>query len=149
MSPHPGTRLLGWLALLWCVAWSRDLIGAWLHAPYDRLGPVAAVAWMIALRQATMTTCDVSGGWLLGAGLLSFVGIAGELNVALHLALAMAAAAVVGGRQKGLALLLLAIGWMPALGWVMRWAGPAVTNLVRLFDAGLAIGLAWRWKTTR
>ncbi len=146
MNEVAGVKRIGWLALLWCAAWSGDLIAAWIHAPYDRLGAVAALAWSLAFGSAARTTRDLSGFWLFAGGVASFVGVAGELNVAQHAALAMVAAAIVGGRSKGYWLLFLAVGWMPALGWAMRWAGPVATNLIRLLDSGIALGLAWRWR---
>jgi hypothetical protein len=149
MKPTNAERGLGWLALTWCGAWCADLVAAWRFAPYDRLGVVAALAWLAALVVAARTSSRLARGWLVAGGLLSFVGVAGELNVAQHGAFALVAGAVAGGGSRAWWLLLLAPGWMPVLGWALRSAGPEVVNGLRVLAGVAAAGLAWHWSRAR
>lgn len=149
MSNPVGVRWLGWLALAWCAAWCADLIDAWRHAPFDKLGVLAAAGWLAAFAVAVRQPAKLAGAWLALGGLASFVGVAGELNVAQHVALALVGAALVGGKGPGCVLLLLAVGWMPVLGWALRWAGPDATNSVRVLSGLAAAGCAWRWSRMR
>jgi hypothetical protein len=146
MSEPAPNRWIGWIALLWCAGWSTDLLAAWRHAPYDRLGWVAASGWAIAFLVAAKSSTRLAGWWLAVGGLASFISVAGELNVAQHAALALVAAALAGGGFRGAVLVLLALGWMPVLGWALRATGPAAVNSLRAVAALAAVGTAWRWR---
>jgi hypothetical protein len=149
MNQTNAERGLGWLALAWCGAWCADLVAAWRFAPYDRLGAVAALAWLVALVVGARNSSRLARGWLAAGGLVSFVGVAGELNVAQHGALALVAGAVAGGGLRAWWFLLLALGWMPVLGWALRSAGPEVVNGLRVLTGVTAAGLAWQWSRAR
>lgn len=133
---------LGLATLVWCLAWSGDLVAAWRHAPYDRFGWVAALAWLALVAVLGARTKARENRWLVVAWIFSFLGIAGNLNVARHAALALAGAAWVGGGwMRGLAVMVAAASWMPALGWGARGLGAEAVNGLRLAGA-VACGLA-------
>ena len=77
---------------------------------------------------------------------MSFVGVAGDLNVARHVALAAAGAAWVGGGRLGWVIVALAVFWMPALGWAGRSLGADVVNGLRVIGALAYVGFAWKQK---
>jgi hypothetical protein len=130
---------LGW-ALFWC----GDVVTAWRHAPYDRLGWVAAAGWAAFVLMAGRRSASAAGWWLAAAWVVSCSGVAGELNIAQHAGLALAGAAWAGGGWRGLAVLVLAAGWMPALGWATRGAGSDATTALRALAGAAGAALAWR-----
>jgi hypothetical protein len=145
-SPLP----LALATVAWGAAWSApSLLQAWRDAPFDRLGALAAAAWALAAAAAFRRGHPPSGLWVAAAWLASFAGVAGELNVALHAALALAAGALAAHGVQRLALLLLAVSWMPALGWALREAGPAAVNGLRVAGAVAALTLAGWWRFRR
>jgi len=130
--------------LAWTLFWCGDVVTAWRSAPYDRLGWVAAVGWVALVVMAGAKSARSAGLWVAAALLVSCAGVAGELNVAQHAGLALAGAAWAGGGWRGLIVVLLATGWMPALGWATRGFGAEVVGGLRV-SAGLAsAALAWR-----
>jgi hypothetical protein len=131
---QPGWKLLLLATLAWCAAWSADLVDAWRHAPFDRLGWCAMLAWLAAIGTARKAECGggLSLALVIGAWVVSLVGIAGELNVAGHVALALAGAGCVRDRRVALVLVALAPGWMPAFGWLLRDAGAHLVLLLRM-----------------
>lgn len=130
--------------LVWTLAWCGDVLQAWRDSPYDRFGWAAAAGWAAWVVIAGRGAARAPGGWLAAAWALSFVGVAGELNIVQHTAVAFAGAAWAGGGRRGVGVLLLAAGWMPALGWALRGAGAEVVVGLRV-AAGLAgAALAWR-----
>jgi hypothetical protein len=142
-SPLP----LALATVAWGAAWSApSLFQAWRDAPFDRLGAVAAAAWALAAAAAFRRSHAPAGLWLAAAWLASFAGVAGELNVALHAALALAAAALAATTGRRLALVALAVSWMPALGWALRETGPAMVNGLRLAGGVAALALAVGWR---
>jgi hypothetical protein len=145
-SPLP----LALATVAWGAAWSApSLLQAWRDAPFDRLGSVAAAAWALAVVASFRRGHPPSGVWLAGSWLASFAGVAGELNVALHAALALAAGALAANGAQRLALLGLAVAWMPALGWALREAGPGAVNGLRAAGAVAAVALALWWRRRR
>lgn len=133
--------------LAWSAAWCGDLIAAWRHAPYDRAGVVAALAWGLFVARLGRRAEETRGGWLGLAWACSFIGIAGDLNVARHAAVAFAGAAWAGGGWgRGAGVVLLAAGWMPALGWAGRGLGADGVNGLRLAMAAGALAMLWRWR---
>jgi hypothetical protein len=132
--------------LAWSAAWCGDLLAAWRHAPYDRLGCLAAAGWLGAVVVAGSRATRPDGRWLVAAWMVSFVGVAGDLNVARHAALAAAGAAWVGGGRRGWTIVGLAVFWMPALGWAGRSLGADAVNSLRVFGALACAWFAWKQK---
>ncbi len=133
---------LGLATFVWCMAWCGDLVAAWRHAPYDRFGWVAALAWLGLVAGQGARTKARENRWLVAAWIFSFLGVAGNLNVARHAALALAGAAWAGGGWvRGLVVMGVAVFWMPALGWGARGLGAEAVNGLRLAGA-VACGLA-------
>jgi hypothetical protein len=130
--------------LAWTLCWCGDVAVAWRDAPYDRLGVIAAAGWIAFVWMAGLIAPAASGWWLAAAWVFSCAGAAGELNVAQHAGLALAGAAWAGGGRKGLAVLLLAAGWMPALGWSARGAGADFAAVLRVLAGAAGALLAWR-----
>lgn len=138
---------LGLVTLVWSAAWCADLADAWRHAPYDRLGWLAAAGWMAAVAAGGGDGRAVSRGWLALSWLATLGGVAGELNVAQHVGLGLAGAAWVGGGGRGGLVLALAASWWPAAGWLGRGAGVEAVLAARVVGALLGVGLAWVWWT--
>ena len=132
--------------LVWSATWCGDLLAAWQHAPYDRFGWLAAAVWVTAVVMTGRRATRPDGRWLLVAWVMSFVGVAGDLNVARHVALAAAGAAWVGGGRLGWVIVALAVFWMPALGWAGRSLGADVVNGLRVIGALAYVGFAWKQK---
>ena len=144
MKPRREGLVFCLVTLVWMLAWCGDIVQAWRHSPYDRLGWVAAGGWAAWVVLAGRRVTHASWVWWAAAWLVSFVGVAGELNVVQHAALALAAAAWVGGGGRGWGVLVLAAGWLPALGWVGRGAGAELVLGVRLLAGTAGLVLAWR-----
>lgn len=132
------------VTLAWTLVWCVDLAQAWRDSPYDRFGWLAAAGWVAWVWLAGRRAKCVPGLWLAAAWGVSFVGVAGELNVLQHAGLALAGAAWAGGGRRGMIALVLALGWVPALGWALKGAGAEVVPGLRLTTALVAAGLAWR-----
>jgi hypothetical protein len=143
-------RWFGIFTILWTAAWCANLAEAWLHAPYDRLGPIAAVAWVlaaIALPRLPVPTRSL----LVAAWLASLIGVVGSLNVARHLALVCAVSAWLPSLPLRVTLGSSALVWMPALGWALSGFSPALVNTVRVVAAAgvLAFALVIRTRSPK
>ncbi len=121
----------------WTLYWCGDVATAWRHSPFDQFGWMAAAGWAAYVFMAGRRSAAAAGWWLAAALAVSCAGVAGELNVAQHAGLALAGAAWAGGGWRGVGVLVLAAGWVPALGWAGRGFGADGLAGVRV-AAGLA-----------
>ena len=140
-APTASFRWFGVFTLLWTAAWCTPLADAWQHAPYDRMGPVAAILWILAA--VALPHAPVPARWLLVvAWLASLIGVVGSLNVARHLAVVGAMAAWLPSLPLRLSLAVAALAWMPALGWALSGWSPFAVNALRLAAAAAVLAFA-------
>jgi hypothetical protein len=134
-------------------AWNaRNLVSAWLHAPFDRRGIPAFVLWNVPIAclwisrllnsrnpksEIRNRRCPVSPVAFAIALVVSFSGVAADLYVLEYLGLAIALAGFLPVRPATFAWLACACAWMPAAGWAFSSCGPALVNSFRA-----VIGLA-------
>ena len=138
-----------WLVTLFCAWHAADLVHAWRHSPYDRLGWLAMIIWVIP------------AGWAIGRGAhdiyqfklamislaLALIGVIGDLNFLVYWGLAGALGSLAHFRPRAAWLwLALAGSWMPALGWLgsETYLGPITVNGLRVALAVLAAVIGWR-----
>jgi hypothetical protein len=142
-----------WLVALAVVAYAacqaQDLVSAWRHAPYDRLGWLAFVIWMSPLGWARglgkVPRAEPVGG-LLAVGLaFSFLGAVASLNTLCYAGLACTLAGFCPWSWRNLFWLLAAASWMPALGYALHalTAGQVLATRLILATAGGA-WMLWR-----
>ncbi len=120
---------------------SGDLIFAWRHAPFDRVGGIAFALWSLAGAVAAWRhrarihpdTTRLAVG--LGLGLLGFLA---ELNVLKHLGLAWAATGFLPASWQRWVWLGSALSWMPVFGWVL--SGALSTLAVHITRVAVALG---------
>ena len=139
----------GIVVSLFALAMAIDLPSAWRHSPYDRLGGVAFLLWILPvlvsmarqLRQAGPADLAASLHWPVVALMLVMLGTVTSLHVVKHMALACAVAFFLPRGPWRAFWLLLAISWMPVLGWAMAscGAGLGVVHAGRLMLALLAV----------
>jgi hypothetical protein len=137
-------ELFAWVTLGWALVWCGDVAQAWRHSPYDRFGWWAALGWAAWAAASGRRAERISASWLGAAWVFSCVGVSGELNVAQHLGVACAGAAWAGGGLRPWGILLLALGWMPATGWLARGAGAEMVAIFRVVSGAGGAALAWR-----
>jgi hypothetical protein len=141
MNAPRGTRPAGVAIAVVIALTCGDLLSAWRHAPYDRLGGWAFGLWLatggVILILERRRPEGVGGYFLAGLG-LALAGFVAELNVLQHAALAVTLAGFMpGGAVRGW-WLAAAVSWLPALGWGLApLVGPTGMNVIRL---GLVIG---------
>ena len=68
MSDRRHDRALALATLLWTAMWCGDLIEAWRHSPFDRLGWFAAAGWLAWVGRATAPERGTLAGWLAHGG---------------------------------------------------------------------------------
>jgi len=105
-----------WLVTLFCAWHAADLVHAWRHSPYDRLG------WLAI-------------GVIGDLNFLVYWGLAGALGSLAHFR-----------PRAAWLWLALAGSWMPALGWLgsETYLGPITVNGLRVALAVLAAVIGWR-----
>lgn len=146
--PSASFRWFGACTLLWTAAWCTNLADAWQHAPYDRMGPIAALLWILAA--VALPRAAVPTRWLLvAAWLASLIGVVGSLNVARHLAVVCAVGAWLPPFPPRLVIAVTALAWMPALGWALSDWSPLAVNTLRLVAAAGALAFALVTKMRR
>ncbi len=140
---QPGVE---WAVLALCLWQSADLATAWQHSPFDRLGWLALGIWLVpaliaAFVQHLPSTSPARTSWRAWTALaLDLSGGLLGMHVLMHGALAFAFAAVAPAFRRRNLWLLLALCWMPALGWLMRGLSPVGVVALRL---GLASAAVW------
>ena len=146
------TQLAWPLAILAFCAWqATDLVVAWRHSPFDRLGWVAFLIW---LGPAVLEWIRNPGPrepalpYLLAALVLAFAGRLLDINAPRSLALGCALAAFVTPTGLRLLWALSAVAWMPVMGWVLRDLPPVAVGGLRCLLA-LAGVAAWYYRPVR
>lgn len=161
MNPLPRLLRVEGAILVFCLWRSADLLSAWRNAPYDRWGWLAFALWCLPAVAALVRGHAAWGAarwmaclpWLALA--LALAGSLGEVNFLAYwgLACALAGWSATGANPPpaprlaavwpaGL-WLLLAVCWMPVLGWVASSFSPASVAGLRLTLAALAAGAGW------
>lgn len=137
---------VGLAALVFGLLMCGDLPPAWRSSPFDRHGYMVLALWflpvIVALASPGKRAVPVAGRTVSltysGAALVMvMLGSVTSLNVLQHAALALAAAAFLPPSGWRTAWLVLAVAWMPALGWVAAGAGVGGVQTLR-FVLGLA-----------
>lgn len=110
----------------YCLIQARDLPTSWLTAPAVRYGWVAFLIWFLPVLLYVGLTALRSGDkrstplFLVGAILLSLIGVMGSLNILKHSGLALACAGLLPFSWPVLVWLPASIAWMPGFGWLMK-----------------------------
>jgi exosortase/archaeosortase family protein len=156
----PAARTARWpwleiLLLSYCAWRSDNLVGAWFHNPFDRLGWVAFLIWLlpvaVSIFTADVTRANANGSrlGLMGIGLgLTFLGDLGDLNFSRQLGLAMLLMSF-ASRSCAVLWCVSAVAWLPAAGWLGSRFGvtPEVFGPLRV---GVAVlGSIWAWQRFR
>ena len=127
-----------------CAWQSSSLLTAWWHSPFDRLGWLSFIIWMLpaALRFAGHSAIR-SGSPTITVLALLFV-IAGrifDLHIMMQAALALSLSAFVAPSGRRMVWVLAAIAWMPLLGWLARDLPVNAVAGLRLFIASAATAI--------
>lgn len=138
------TRLAEATVLAYCLWQARDLIPAWLKSPYDRLGWLALIIWLLPVLYQRRPLCRYrshSAPLLLGLGLaLSCIGVVGSLNLLNHLGLATTLAGLAPASSRRFPWAVAAVSWIPFLGWIGSHWFPSLILPVRLLLAAAGSG---------
>jgi hypothetical protein len=141
-----------WLVTAFCAWHAADLLHAWRHSPYDRLGWLALIIWTAPSGRAVWSRVNPARQFKLAmvSLLLALIGVMGELNFLVYWGLAVAIGGLAGIAGRAWLWLALAVCWMPVFGWFgSQFHLPAApVNLLRLGVAGLAACFGWRWLVT-
>ena len=148
-EPRPAFQV-EWAILAFCAWRSADLLNAWRHSPYDRLGWLAFTLWCAPLGLALLARrraipARERAAWLPWLAVaLGLLGSLGNLNFLAYWGLACAIVAVPGASFKSLPWLALAVCWMPVFGWAAAHFSPASVSVLRLGLAALAAAAGGR-----
>jgi len=127
-----------WAVLCFCAWQAADLAIAWRHSPFDAVGWVALVIWLIPSLASRLWWCRGNAlprrrpllAWLaLGACL---AGIVTDMHFLKHCSFALACAAITPAFPGFCLWFILALAWMPALGWLLGGVRPLGVVLVRV-----------------
>jgi hypothetical protein len=137
------------LAVLAYSAWqAQGLWTAWRHSPYDRLGWLSFVLWLLPAlwlltRRPVLPTSERAPLALTALALaLALSGEVLDLNALAYAALAVAWAALMPVTAGLLVWIVGAVSWMPALGWLAHTGlVPSVVSALRLALAAASVVL--------
>ena len=136
-----------WLVAAFCAWHSADLLHAWRHSPYDRLGWLALLLWALPAVRAVWRGSKPAYGFKLAVGslALALIGVLGGLNFLVYWGLAGAIGSLAGVAGRAWLWLFLAICWMPVFGWFgSQLHLPALpVNILRLLLAFAAAAAGW------
>ncbi len=142
MKQEQQLRLAGLAVCLYCAWESRDIMTAWIHSPFDKMGALAFLIWSFPL----LILYHASGPrpvWLAAALGITLLGVALDLNVIKDAGLAVIFASMAGiatGRAMSRIFCLgTAASWLPALGWILSARGPFTVNCLRVGIAAAGI----------
>lgn len=137
-----------WLVAAFCAWHAADLLHAWGHSPYDRLGWLALVVWAVPAGRAVGCGAKAAHGFKLAIGslVLALIGVLGDLNFLVYWGLAGSIGSLARVSLRGWLWLVLAVCWMPAFGWIgSQLHLPALpVNILRLLVAFAAAAAGWR-----
>lgn len=153
MNSPKAPPAVAWAILAFAGWQASDLLAAWRHSPLDRLGGVAFLVWALPVPLALATGRRPFeprvGPWLLGASVpLALLSAVLSLNLAAHVALALAIAAFAGWTPRHVLWLAAAICWMPVFTWLGKQWPPSALAASRVAVALLAaLAAAWTTRT--
>lgn len=130
------------LAIAAFCAWqASDLLTAWRHSPFDRLGWLSFAIWMapsvvIPVSPSELKPDSTLSSVLALATLL--VGRVLDLNALLCVALALSLSAFVPTSPRKMFWLAGAVAWMPVLGWLAHDLPTIAVSSIRLVTAAAA-----------
>ncbi len=125
----------------YCAWQSRDLVGAWKDAPFDRLAWLGLAIWCtpILWRRARSPESGESSVLLaLGVTCVLF-GTLGSINVIEYLGLALALAGLLPWAWAHIIWIVSSITWMPAFGWLVGRHCPDWVLAARLLVVILSV----------
>jgi exosortase/archaeosortase family protein len=152
---EPSVIALKCLVIGYCGWRCHELLDAWRHSPFDRLGWLAFILWLSPVAFACFQTPGILNlvaagrlSYLAWGGIATFTGDLGDLNLLRQAGLALALMSLMPRQLSGIRG-LTALTWVSASGWIGSRLGaePSVIAGLRL---GLAILAAlWSWPATR
>ncbi len=130
-----------WAVIVFCAWAARELVNAWRHSPFDRLGWLAFAIWLVPVvvhesRRNVLKdgiACSCTGLVMATLGLMA------QLNAATYLGLAVAVAGLLPWNRWTVSWLVFSLAWMPLTGWLCANFGGSVTVALRLAGAALAV----------
>jgi hypothetical protein len=154
MKPAQKSWFLAFAVTVYAAWQARDIVPAWQHAPYDRLGWLAFGIWvspLIAGRWLAKTAFTQPVPVLLAAGLaISFLGTVVSLNTLNYAGLVCAITSYFPWCWRNLVWLMAAAAWMPALGYALDGLATGSVTAVRLvFSAAGSVWMIWWLRTPR
>lgn len=135
MKPAVQLRLAGFVVCLYCAWEARDVMAAWLHSPFDKLGAVAFLVWALPL-VVLYRASSPPPTWLFVALGITLLGVAMDLNVMKDAGFAVVCASIAGVATSRIVSRVVCLGtaasWLPALGWIFSGRGPVEVNCLRV-----------------
>ena len=121
MKPTLKTQGLELAVAAFCAWQAAELLNAWRHSPFDRLGWLSFLIWLIPvaicfIRHNSPATDSVF--FIILALIMAVIGRLLEVNALMGIALAFSLAGFVPSSMQRMFWLAGAISWMPALGWL-------------------------------
>ncbi|MEI7730734.1 MAG: hypothetical protein WCO56_14265 [Verrucomicrobiota bacterium] len=156
MKAWPFNVRVEWAVAAFCAWRASDLLLAWRHSPFDRLGWLAFILWLTPLLIAVFRSESNAGAeriprpavwltWLVLA--ISLLSVMLDIHLLGHLALAGAVWLLLPTFPNRLIWLGLSLCWMPLLGSLAQNATPSGVLGLRIALAALAVFLGF--KSTR
>lgn len=154
MNPLRRSSLVAVAIVAYCAWQARDIVGAWRHAPFDRLGWLSLLIWAFPLawiwRREFQKNHAVGSATVLVAGLgISLLGTLGEVNALCYLGLACALAGTVSWSWVLLPWLIAGVAWMPVFGYLVSRGAAGLILPGRLLLALAAALWLWKYKLGR
>lgn len=140
------TSLVPRLGMVLVCAWlAWPVTFHWFNSPYDALGPVAFVIWLLSGWSRFELGMAHEVAFTLKAVALGLGGLLTDLNVLFQAALAGVLAGFLRGTLFALIWLFCALSWMPAFGYGLSKLGLGVemVNGVRIVVALLPWLMGW------
>jgi len=145
MTARSQTFLVALAVTIYC-AWSaHDLVGSWSHTPFNRLGWLAFLIWLLPLlREAGRRNIEPLPALLWIALACSLIGTIGEQNFICYFGFSLALAALPHWPFLSRLLWLAAsVSWMTIFGYAMQRASVSggTVMMLRLLAAAGAVSL--------
>ena len=118
----------------YCAWQSRDLVGAWRNAPFDRLAWLVLAAWCapIVWRRCRPRESGESSVLLALGVTCALLGTLGSINAIKYLGLALALAGLLPWAWAHIVWIASSAAWMPAFGWLVGRHCPDWVLVARL-----------------
>jgi len=138
-----------WLVTAFCAWHAADLVHAWRHSPYDRMGWLALTIWAGPAGRAIVRGAAPARDFKLTIAslMIALIGVLGDLNFLVYWGLAISIGSLAGVSGRAWLWLALAVCWMPFFGWFgsQLHLGAATLNILRLLVAFAAAAVGWCW----